>query len=225
MSVTRRIWKASGRIVQPLAKWYFSKPRPWRYNDLKVIVDPGVFHPQLTVSTRLLLDHLSTRNLEGQTVLELGSGSGVISVYCAQKGAVVTAVDIADSALRNTEANARRNEVTVTTIKSDLMLQVPDTAYDLVVINPPYYPKDPESEAQMAWFCGASHEYFHSLFAQVAERVGHLREVVMILSVDCDLDQINEKAQENNVVLQETERYSSKTDVHILYRVISDSRK
>src|SRR5580692_12223301 len=44
---------------------------------------------------------------DGDRVLDLGSGSGVCSVFCAPKAREVIAVDISLAAVRNTEENCR----------------------------------------------------------------------------------------------------------------------
>ena len=41
--------------------------------------------------------------------------------------------------------------------------------FDYIVINPPYFPKNPKSEKEFAWFCGSDFEYFKKLFSQLKD--------------------------------------------------------
>lgn len=79
------------KITHPFLKkgmeYYYKKPRPYSYNGITTIVHPDVFPPHLTLSTKILLDFISEIKLTQKTFLELGCGSGIISLYASQKGA------------------------------------------------------------------------------------------------------------------------------------------
>jgi ribosomal protein L11 methyltransferase len=63
-------------------------------------------------STRLLLAELADRVRGGEAVLDVGCGSGVLSISAARLGAdKVTAIDLRRVAVTTTEANAARNGV------------------------------------------------------------------------------------------------------------------
>lgn len=187
------------RIVFPVlsrfSKIYFSKPRRYNYQSIRGIVNPGVFFPHFTISTRLLLDFLSSKKLSGKTFLELGSGTGIISAFAARNGALVTASDINKTAVKNTAENANRNGVLVKSIHSDMFDSIPHELFDMMVINPPYYPKDPISDAEKAWYCGTDFQYFSKLFASLGAFIHSESDVYMILSDDCELDQIQSIAK------------------------------
>ncbi len=171
-------------------KWYLRKPRPFTYEGIEIIVHPGVFHPGFFHSTKFILKFLKDIDLQGKTFLELGSGSGIISVYAAKKQAIVTAVDISDKAIENTYLNKKKNNATIQVIKSDLFDQVSSSTFDWIVINPPYYPSDPTSDEDHAWYCGRNHDYFQKLFQQLGSFIHKKSKVLMVLSEVCDLTQI-----------------------------------
>lgn len=94
----------------------------------------------------LLVDAMRrSADVEGRSVLDLCTGSGIAAITAAQLGAgPVTAFDICPRAVRCTRRNARAAGVRVTArvgILSDAMGYGP---YDVVVSNPPYLPTGPD---------------------------------------------------------------------------------
>jgi len=177
-------------ILKRLAKIYLSKPRNYRFEELNIKVLPGVFHPGLFFSTKVFLEYLKSIELSGKRVLELGAGSGLISIYCSKKGAKVTASDINKEALRGIALNAQSNQVQVETILSDLFDEISPADFDYLLINPPYYPREPKNDEEKAWFCGDEFQYFHKLFDQLHQKETEHTSVLMILSEDCDIEHI-----------------------------------
>lgn len=181
-------------FFQIFVRHYFKKPRTWRYNDLKITVNPGVFFPHFTLSTKHLLQFFESRDLTRKKVLELGCGAGAISVRAAQKGAHVLASDVNPDAIKNCQQNGKRNSVSVKSIVSDLFSDIPKQEFDLIIINPPYYPKNPTNDSEKAWYCGENFEYFSQLFSQLGAYIGPQSKVYMILSEDCEIQKIKEIA-------------------------------
>ena len=111
---------------------------------LRYRVCSGVYPP--SEDTYLLLESLAP----GKKVLEIGCGSGLLSVFCASLGSDVTAVDINPLALNCTEMNSRLNHVSVETFLSDLFENITDS-YDSIIFNPPYLPAEDEIEGSEQW--------------------------------------------------------------------------
>jgi release factor glutamine methyltransferase len=179
--------KIIGRPLRRAVQWYLQKPRTYRYREIIVNIPPGVFHPGLFFSTAFLLEFLETQHLTNKNVLELGSGSGLISVMTAKKGAMVTAVDISEPAVKATRENSLKNNAAVTVIHSDLFENIPIGVFDWIVINPPYYPAKPENINEQAWYCGEDHEYFEKLFLNLGNYSAHESYVLMVLSDVCNI--------------------------------------
>lgn len=187
------------RILAPMAKWYLRKPRTDRYQGLTIHVPTGVFHPGLYFSTRLMLKHLERYDLRGKRLLEIGAGSGMIAIWCAKvKGAVVTATDINPTAIAAIQSNAQVNAAMVTVVESDLYAALPPFLYDFIVVNPPYYPKDPSNDTEKAFFCGVGHAYFKRFFEGLHAYRRPDSQVLMVLSEDCDLPAIRAIAQRHH---------------------------
>lgn len=196
MSLRKAIKRVVHPVLKPAAEWYFSKPRAWKYHDLKVMVNPGVFHPHLTISTRQLLDYLNGMDLVDKKLLELGCGCGAVSVFCARKGADVTASDIHQDAVNNAQQNADAYDLKMDCITSDLFQNLQGRQWDLMVINPPYYPANPKDMPEHAWYCGEEFEYFKELFATAGSHLNPGGSILMILSEDCALGIIMDIAEQ-----------------------------
>jgi release factor glutamine methyltransferase len=137
----RRITRYLATVFyKPFLVKYLSKERSYSYKNIQLRIHPEVFHPGFFHSTKILLNVPGNPVFaQGKKLLELGAGSGLISISAAKAGADVTATDINPVAMRYLEANRRFNGVTLTVIVSDLFEQIPEQVFDVIVINPPYY--------------------------------------------------------------------------------------
>ncbi len=89
--------------------------------------------------TFLMVDAIATLTIEGKEVLDLGTGSGVLALYCALRLAHVTASDIDKAAIDHTAKAARLLGVDLKLVISDLFSNLPGR-FDLILFNPPYLP-------------------------------------------------------------------------------------
>ena len=185
--ILHRTWK-------PYVQWYLKSPRSYRWGDIRITVQPEVFHPGFFFSTALLLRYLRKLPLLNKKVIEVGSGSGLISLYCAKQGADVCACDINPAAVENTKANAQSNKRNFPVYLSNLFNEVPLSQFDYILVNPPYYKKKPEKPADHAWYCGENLEYFDSLFNQATTYITPKSEMLMVVSDECDIDGIKTTA-------------------------------
>lgn len=89
----------------------------------KFIIYPTVFNPTDYISSELFAEFIkSLGSLTGKHILDMGSGSGVVSIFAAGEGAACTAVDINPMAIRSITENAIANGFSdsITAIESDL---------------------------------------------------------------------------------------------------------
>jgi len=186
---------------KPLLVKYLSKTRVYRYKDIRLEIPPEVFHPGFFFSTHLLLQYISKLPLNEKLFLELGCGSGLISIVAAKQGAFVTATEINRVAIGYLITNSRHNKVKLEIIESDLLNDVPKKKYDIIAINPPYYKKDPVTPQDYAWFCGENGEYFSALFDTIDDYIHPGTEILMVLFDGCDMDMITGFAAKKDFTL------------------------
>ena len=77
-------------ILVPFVRWYLRKERKFVYNGITTHIFPGVFHPGFFHSTKFILRYLADKDLRGKSFLELGCGSGLVSIVAAKAGSDVT---------------------------------------------------------------------------------------------------------------------------------------
>ncbi len=216
----RRIKKAIlRRLYKPFVKRYIAKSRKYRYRDIEIVVHPGVFHPGLFFSTKVLLHFIQSFQLRDKTFLELGAGTGLISIDAAKKGAKVTATDISEVAIKNIEENVRTNKVDVTIIHSDLFQNIPQQTFDYIMINPPYYPKDPTTLEEHAWYCGTEYQYFETLFGNVNKFMHADSKAFMILSEDVNIERIKSIAASYTIHLDEVHKRGLLWEDNFIFRL------
>ncbi len=193
MSRPGQIRRSALRLIAPVLKgWYArwnSKERRVRADGFDLIIPPGVFHPDIFLSTRLLAEHVNSLPLSGKTFLDLGTGSGRIALTAARAGAIVTACDVNPSAVESAQRNGERNGFPLSAVLSDQFDALPGH-FDVIAINPPYYDRDPASLSEHAFLAGKELSYFTRLYPALAARIHHGAQVFMVLSEDLDLERL-----------------------------------
>ncbi len=208
-------------ILQKASSAYLKKRRKFSWRGISVWVEPTVFPPFITISTKLLLQFAETLELKNKKFLELGCGCGIISILAAKNQAQVTAVDINQTALKALRQNAADNQVSLDILYSDLFGNLQGKSFDLIFINPPYYPKNPQSIGENAWYCGENFEYFESLFAQLPYFMTAGNEVYMILSEDCQLQQIESIALKNRIGFELVQEKKVVAETNYIFRLFA----
>jgi release factor glutamine methyltransferase len=217
--VRRAIKQLTTRLYKPLLVKYLSATRMYTYKGIRLVIPPAVFHPGFFFSTRLLLRYIASLPLKNRSFLELGAGSGLIAMYAARQGAAVTATDINPIAVHSMEMNAHSNRIALTIIESDLFTHIPQQAFDLIAINPPYYKKQPQTEAEYAWYCGEQGEYFQQLFSGLKQYIHAQSTVLMVLCDGCDLGMIRSMASANGFQMNCMLEKKNLVEVNFIFKI------
>ena len=91
--------------------------------------------------TFLLAENLEIK--EGQSVLEIGTGSGLVSMYASLLTEDITATDINFNALELAEKNFKLNNINSIKLEfGDMFEPVKDKKFDVILFNIPYLPTD-----------------------------------------------------------------------------------
>lgn len=114
---------------------------PWaefdRTSSLVLEIDPGgAFGAGTHPTSQLLLEALAERLQGGETVLDVGCGSGVLALAALQLGAAsAVGIDIEAAAVTATQANAIRNGLADRITALPTPLQELDGHFDVIVAN------------------------------------------------------------------------------------------
>ena len=112
-----------------------------RMGKFEIETDDLVYIP--SDDTFLLAENLEIK--EGQSVLEIGTGSGLVSMYASLLSDDVTATDINYNALELAEKNFKLNNINTIRLEfGDLFEPVKDKKFDVILFNTPYLPTDPD---------------------------------------------------------------------------------
>jgi len=109
------------------------------FMSLEFIVNENVLIPR--PDTEILVEAVLERE-SGSRGLEIGTGSGCISIALAHHGRnlQLTAIDICPKAIDIARQNADKHRVGIDFIQMDIFASTPTGDFDFIVSNPPYIP-------------------------------------------------------------------------------------
>ena len=156
-------------INSKISKKNFSKLKEWinqrlKNKPLQYITGKTEFYGhQISVSPDVLIPRPETerlvdiaidtiKNLSKPKILEVGTGSGCISIALgsAKKDANILSLDVSDSALEIAKINTKKNNISnIKFLKLDFLESIPKGQYDLIISNPPYISKNEMKEIML----------------------------------------------------------------------------
>jgi release factor glutamine methyltransferase len=209
-------------LLKPILRLYLKFDILTRFDGFRVKILKGVFHPKLYFSTKYLYEFLKSRELKNKIFLEIGCGTGVLSLLARRMGAAVTSVDIDPKAVENTRINFSlnfKNDPPAEVIPSDVFSNLNERRFNFILINPPYYFKPVKSDSQYAWYCGENGEFFESLFSGLEKHVLPGFEAYMVLEEGCDLYRISSMAARYQVSLLKVDERTIRWEQNFIYRL------
>jgi len=178
------------------------------FRDCHLLVWRGVYEP--AEDTYLIAENLDVE--DGEEVLDMGTGCGILAILAAKKASRVVAVDVNPRSVQCAEVNAWLNRVAQ---KVDVRVGSlfeplrPDERFDLVLFNAPYLPTDtePETMIERSWSGGPTgREVIDSFIEGVAAHLKRRGRVLLVQSslsnIDETLRRFREKGFEAEVVAE-----------------------
>ncbi len=147
---------------------------------LKLKVRESVYEPR---EDSFLIAKVLEEELNGQkikSVLEIGCGSGLLSIIAAKRGCDVLAADINPAAVECMKQNAELNKIKIKTVLSNLFENV-EGKFNLVIFNPPYLPEE-QTENSRTWAGGRNLEIITRFIKEVKNYLADNGKILIVIS-------------------------------------------
>jgi HemK-related putative methylase len=221
----RRAWRFILRTTKPIKARRHRKIVIERVAGMSLVVLPHVFNPRVLRSGEFFAEQIAAGLVHpGQTVLDLGTGSGICALAAAQHSNRVVAVDINPEAVRCARVNSLLNRVEerIDVRQGDLFAPVAGERFDVVLFNPPYYLGTPIDLSDHAWRS-------NDVVARFAEQlVGHLSAngaAFVILSTDGETDRFLTDFQEQHLSIEPVARRDLTNEIFTIYRLTAEKQE
>ena len=143
---------------------------------------------------------------EGEKVLDIGTGCGLLGILAAEKARGVVAVDLNPHAIRCAMQNSALNRMKskIDFIQSSLFAALnPEITFDLILFNAPYLPSDEGEEASWigrAWAGGANgREIVDRFISEVPKYLKPCGRVLLMQSTLTGVEETLRKFSEQNL--------------------------
>ena len=113
--------------------------------DIKICLFEGVYPPKL--DSFLVAEELMRVVKEGHKVLDVGTGSGILAIIAAKKGAFTVATDIHEDSIKCAKYNASLNNVKLDVRVGNLFEPIKEgELFDVIVSNMTSLPTPPDEQ-------------------------------------------------------------------------------
>jgi HemK-related putative methylase len=192
--------------------------------NMPLVVLPSVFNPRLLRSGEFFAEQIVAGLVRpGETVLDLGTGSGICAIAAAQWTNRVVAVDINPEAVRCVRINTLLNRVDerVEVRQGDLFAPVGGQRFDVVLFNPPFYLGSPIDLRDHAW---RSNDVVARFAAQLADHLTTNGVAFVILSTDGETDRFLSAFQEQHLSIEAVARRDLTSEIFTIYRLRAEEQ-
>ncbi len=145
-------------LRQILVIWLIRKIQKYGPRSVRVLgrtykISENVFNPKFYYTSTFMAKHVHVN--PGDSVLDIGTGSGIQAITAASTASKVIAVDVNPEAVRFARENVGCNGVEdiVTVVEGDLFSSLPpDQTFSVILFTPPYLEGTPKTVLDYALF-------------------------------------------------------------------------
>ena len=185
------------------------------FQELFIQTHEEVYDP--AEDTFLVIEGIKIK--EKQTIFEIGTGCGIIALYCAKNNAKVICSDINPFAVeltkKNYEINKKKINGTMQVRLGDMFSVIKkDEQFDIIIFNPPYLPtKKSELIGGSGWIDKALNggnnglKYTTIFIEKLPKYLNKNGKAYFIFSTLSDKKELMEKIDENNFQSEVIKKY------------------
>ncbi len=198
-NIFRRILRIGSLNTLKLLNEIFSFPFFKKIRGKIFYFSPHVFSPQFFVfSSTLFANHLFVP--KGANVLDLGTGSGILAIFAAERANQVIATDISPYAIENARINVKINKLShKIKLHRGYLFRPIHEKYDVILFNPPYFPIKPKTYREAAWCCGENYVLLKRFLAKVRNYLTSKGIIQISLSSYMDLNYLRKLFKKNKL--------------------------
>ncbi|MFA7662850.1 MAG: methyltransferase [Patescibacteria group bacterium] len=180
-----------------------NRPYNIKFGNLQITVLPNVFSPKYFTDSFWFAEQVS-KLVKNKSLLEIGTGTGIIAITCAIKEARVVATDINPTAVKNAKLNAKKYGLDIKIRKGDIYSTIKEAEkFEFIFWNHPFNNWKLEVK-EVLLKAGFDTEY-KSLKTYISEAHKHLTldgRLLLGTGDGADIKEIKKIAQENNYGLK-----------------------
>jgi release factor glutamine methyltransferase len=163
--------------------------------DKKLYLYPNVFDPRHIFTTKFFAKNLAIKMTD--KVLDVGTGTGVLAIFAAEKAKRVVAVDINPFAVKCAEDNVRLNKLgsKVKVVRSDLFSNIKGK-FDLIIFNPPYLRGKPKRQIEYAWY-EKDNNVINNFLKQAKKHLNKNGKILLLYSTIAEKKKLEKTIKQN----------------------------